>query len=86
MLLFSTKNIELPENIILIPLPPYSPELNPAEKMWQWFKDKIAMKMFKSVEKLEEKVTELIKNTDKEKIKSITSYPYLKTAYYGVFN
>jgi len=82
----STKNIELPENIILIPLPPYSPELNPAEKMWQWFKDKIAMKMFKSVEKLEEKVTELIKNTDKEKIKSITSYPYLKTAYYGVFN
>lgn len=82
----STKDVELPENIILIPLPPYSPELNPAEKMWQWFKDKIAMKMFKSIENLEQKVIELIKITDNEKIKSITSYPYLKTAYSSVFN
>ncbi|WP_082422391.1 transposase [Aquimarina longa] len=36
--------------MILVPLPTYSPELNPAEKMWQWFKDKIAMKMFKSID------------------------------------
>ena len=82
----STKGIELPENIILIPLPPYSPELNPAEKMWQWFKNKIAMKIFKSIDQLEQKVTELINQTDKQKVKSITSYEYLKTAYYSVFN
>lgn len=84
----STKDVVLPENIILIPLPPYSPELNPAEKMWQWFKDKIAMKMFKSIDELEEKITEIIKNTDKKRVKSITSssYEYLETAYYSVFN
>jgi len=35
----STKNIELPDNIILLPIPPYCPELNPAEKIWQWAMD-----------------------------------------------
>lgn len=29
----STKEVILPENIILMPIPPYSPELNPAEKV-----------------------------------------------------
>ena len=30
----------IPENISLISLPPYSPELNPMENIWQWLKGK----------------------------------------------
>ena len=30
----STKNIIVPNNIILINIPPYSPELNPSERIW----------------------------------------------------
>ena len=87
MLLFiSTKDVELPENIILLPIPPYCPELNPAEKMWQWFKSKIAMKMYKSLDELEEKLTTIIKSTDNHKIKSITAYEYLVNIYNGIFN
>ncbi len=82
----STKDVKLPENIRLIPLPPYSPELNPAEKMWQWFKDKIAMKMFKEIDSLERKITKIIKQTDKEKVKSITAYKYLTNSYHSIFN
>jgi len=82
----STKDVKLPENIILVPLPPYSPELNPAEKMWQWFKGKIAMKMFKSIERLEEQLTMLIKSTDKNKVRSITGFEYIIKNYYSVFN
>ena len=37
----STKNIEVPEDIILINLPPYCPELNPSEKNMALFKTKI---------------------------------------------
>jgi len=29
------KKLRIPENIALVFLPPYSPELNPAEKMWR---------------------------------------------------
>jgi hypothetical protein len=28
----------LPDNISLLPLPPYSPELNPAENIWQFLR------------------------------------------------
>jgi hypothetical protein len=28
----------LPENITLLPLPPYSPELNPVENVWQYLR------------------------------------------------
>lgn len=34
----STKNIKIPNNVYLLRIPPYCPELNPAEKMWQWTK------------------------------------------------
>ena len=82
----STKDVELPENIILLPIPPYCPELNPAEKMWQWFKSKVSMKIYKSLDDLENELVKLIKNTDREKVKKITSYEYLLTNYYSIFN
>lgn len=34
-----TPKLIVPENITLIKLPAYSPELNPAEKVWQYLKD-----------------------------------------------
>jgi transposase len=30
--------LNLPDNISLLPLPPYSPELNPAENIWQFMR------------------------------------------------
>ena len=34
----TSKQLKVPENITLIPLPAYSPELNPMEQVWQWMK------------------------------------------------
>ena len=31
--------LEIPENITLIPLPPYSPELNAVEQVWEWLRN-----------------------------------------------
>ncbi len=36
----STKGVKLPDNIVLLNIPPYCPELNSAEKIWQWMKKK----------------------------------------------
>lgn len=35
----SSKTLKVPENITLLDLPPYSPELNPVERLWLWLKD-----------------------------------------------
>lgn len=34
----STKNIDIPENIKLMNIPLYTPEFNPYEKVWKYFK------------------------------------------------
>ena len=81
----STKDIILPNNIVLLPIPPYCPELNPAEKVWQWMKDKIAMKVYDTLEILEDKIDELIKISENEIIKSITGYDYYLNAYSSIF-
>jgi transposase len=33
------KSLRVPHNICLLPLPPYSPELNPIERLWCWLKE-----------------------------------------------
>ena len=81
----STKDIVLPENIVLMPIPPYWPDLNPAEKVWQWMKDKIAMKIFDTLETLENKMDKIIENLEGDLIKSITGYEFYLNAFYGVF-
>ena len=36
----TSKQLIIPRNISLLSLPPYSPELNTQENVWQWIKDK----------------------------------------------
>jgi transposase len=40
-------NLEVPDNITLLHLPPYSPELNPVENIWEYLrKNKLAITVF----------------------------------------
>ena len=34
----SSPQVVVPENIVLLPLPPYAPELNPAENIWEYLR------------------------------------------------
>ena len=81
----STKDIILPKNIVLLPIPPYSPELNPAERVWQWMKDKTAMKIYDTIEILEEKLENLLEVLENEITKSLTGYEFYLKSYYSVF-
>ena len=35
----TSKKLDIPDNITLLPLPPRSPELNPVENIWQFMRD-----------------------------------------------
>ena len=35
------QRLELPDNVLLMPLPPYCPELNPVERLWQDLKARL---------------------------------------------
>jgi len=47
---------DIPERVHPITLPPYSPDLNPIEKLWDLIQDQICNRLFDSVEKLEAEV------------------------------
>ena len=51
----------LPKRIHLVPLPPYSPELNPIERLWDLVKDKIANRVFETLEEIEERLSEALR-------------------------
>lgn len=74
-----SKKLIIPPNIILLFLPPYSPELNPAEKVWDMIKDELVLKSFETLEKLKSKITQIIKKTIHLKtIKSLCGFKYLQ--------
>jgi transposase len=51
----------LPENVRLLPLPPYSPELNPLEGLWDQLKDQLCNKVYASLRALENAITDFLR-------------------------
>lgn len=46
-----SEELVVPENITTITLPPYSPELNPAENIWEFFrKNKLSNRLYETYE------------------------------------
>lgn len=76
------KKLIIPENIILVFLPPYSPELNPAEKVWWVIKRDLVCKTFKSIAELQLQLTNSIKSkVILENIKTLCSFEYFLNAF-----
>ncbi len=73
-------NLIMPSNIQLLSLPPYAPELNPKENIWDEIREKIfknhALKSMKAVQaKLNQAILYIQRNP--AIVKSITSFPYI---------
>ena len=75
----------VPENMKLLPLPAYSPELNPVENIWEEIREKgFANKIFASLDALEEQLVHSLKHLeDNPKItKSIAGWNWIINAIY----
>lgn len=69
--------LKIPENLALIFLPPYSPELNPAEKIWANLKRKFTNKLHHTLEDVSVFISEAIKTITDENVISICSFKYV---------
>lgn len=72
-----SKRLEIPTNIILIFLPPFSPELNPAEKMWAKFKRAFTNKLYKTLNQVSAFISEQVQYLKKADTKSICAFDYI---------
>jgi transposase len=72
------KGLNIPKNIELIYLPPYSPELNPVERLWEYVKaHTLKNKLYTSLLTLEQAVCDFMANLSSDIIKQICSCNYL---------
>ena len=70
------KDLELPDNIVLLPLPAYSPELNPMENIWAYLRsNKLCARVWDSYEAIQQACREAwnFLTADPERIRSIGS-------------
>jgi hypothetical protein len=82
----STKNIIVPDNIRLLRIPPYSPELNPCEQIWAWIKSRYKNKVFESMEVLKTWLHQTVAYMDQDTIKSIVSNHHYLQAFNAAFS
>jgi hypothetical protein len=73
-----SQELILPQNIEIIYLPPYSPELNPVETFWEHIKRyTIKNKIYDTLDALEEAICAFMLNLTREEVASICTADYL---------
>ena len=72
----------IPQNIILIFLPPYAPELNPAEKVWAKLKRDFTNRLFNTIDDLEKYLCEISNSLTEKEIVSICAFDYIFSCSY----
>ena len=73
-------DLAVPDNITLLYLPPYSPELNPKENLWDEIREKILKKYaLKSIDAVRAKLKQAILHIERNTklVQSINSFPYI---------
>ena len=73
----------IPSNIRLIEQPPYSPEVNPVEHVWDELREKhFGNRAFPSLDALIEVLCQGLNQLadDPERLRSLTSFPHLNVA------
>lgn len=76
----TAKRLKLPPNVALVFQPAASPELNPAERVWQDLKEQLAWMTFADLDALEQELVERLNAYDADTLSRLTSYPYLVQA------
>ncbi|MBL0352084.1 MAG: transposase [Dechloromonas sp.] len=79
----ASQALRTPENIHLLPLPPYAPELNPVEHLWDELREKFFHNLaFDSIDALEDQLESSLKTLESEhqRVRSIVHWPWIVNA------
>ena len=74
----TSRQIALPQNVRLLRLPSYSPELNPLERWFQEFRRALSNRVFDTVEQLQEALTKALEPywRDPARLRSLAGFSW----------
>jgi len=73
-----SKELVVPPNIEIVYLPPYSPELNPVERLWRWLKrHTIRNRLYLAIEEVMDSVQECLNSATPSFLKGLCRCSYL---------
>ena len=78
--LHQSLNMSIPENIIFLFQPPYSPELNPIERLWLEIKRKLKWEIFENLDELRKRLTSIITGLTSQTIESLGGWDFILKA------
>ena len=70
------KSLVIPDNVVLMFLPPYSPELNPIERLWQDIKLKLFSNTYQTLEQMQQQLSQILGTFTKTAMAKITAFSY----------
>ena len=80
---YTSMDVKLLENVRLLKLPPYAPELNPTEHIWDYIREQKQFNnyTFDSLDEVEENLYKALKevNSESQTIYSLCNFNWLKT-------
>jgi transposase len=75
-----SESLRLPNNLRRLPLPPYAPELNPVEHLWDELREKaFHNRVFDSMDALEDHLEASLRTleNDHDRVRSIVAWPWI---------
>lgn len=79
----TSNELDVPDNIVLLQLPPYSPELNPAEHLWEELREKwFPNRLFTSMDALVDHLADALRamEADTKMLQSLTGFSWILEA------
>lgn len=76
----TAKALRVPDNIKLVPLPPYSPELNPVEHLWEEIREKWFQNLvFNDIDGVEDRLVEALAalEDDTKRTHNLTAFSWI---------
>ena len=76
----SAKKLQIPNNVVLLFQPPYSPDVNPIERVWQSMKDQLRWLNLNNLEELRREVDQIIQSITANQLASLTGFEFILAA------
>ena len=74
----TSNDLRVPDIVTLVPLPPYSPELNPVERVWLYLRERhLSHRILDDCDAIVDALCSAWKALTRERLKSLAAYPYL---------